>query len=80
MAESSSSSLDDLKRRLDECSRQIGEELGKRPVNDTRVAQYQKYADILLEQIRLASGEAQYHEVYAVLSDVPGFMPALTHR
>ena len=80
MAEPSSSSLDDLKRRLDACSWQIGEELGKRPVSDTRVAQYQKYADILLEQIRLASGEVQHHDVYAVLSDILGLMPASSHR
>ena len=62
MAEPSSSTLDDLKRRLDECSRRTEEELGKQPVNDTRVAQYQKQADILLAQIKQASGELQLHD------------------
>ena len=62
---------DDLERRLDDSSRQAEEELGKRPVyHDTRVTQYQKQADILIAQIKLASSEVQCHKVCAVLSDI----------
>ncbi len=62
MAEPASSRLGELYRRLDECSRRTEEELGKQPVNDTRVAQLQKQADILLAQIdRQTSGEVQHH-------------------
>ena len=59
MTAPSSSTLKEIQEQLDKFRRLAAEELGKQLVNDTRVAQYQKQADILLALIHQASGELQ---------------------